>query len=404
MTFDNAGNVWFATGQASNNGIYKFDGSEWSHFTIADGLISNNTTGAATGPSGRIWVGTPGQGLMIVDDSSGDLVITRIDTTDGRLGSAAAPGFVIVNKIVRADDGYMWIVNKFVDNGNAIAVVSPQNEWNYFSLSDGLTNTAVSDIAFDLFGRLWIATENSGVDRLDFSGTVGNKSDDTWAHFTTTDNLNSNRITALAADREIGMWIGTEEGINYFIDGLPIQSILGAIGDFITVITVDPTNNKWFGTRDGVSMLASDNLTWTHYTTDNSDIVDNSIISITFDGNNGDAYIGTGKGLSKIMTPFKTPPETFDAIIVYPNPFIIGRSGARLTIDNLKINSTVLISSLSGNIVRKLTPESGEVAGTQAFWDGRDDERRLVPSGIYFITAGVSGAGSGTQKVAVIRR
>jgi len=354
VTFDNTGNVWFATGQVSSSGVYKFDGTAWSHFTTTDGLVSNNTTGAATGPSGRTWIGTPGSGLMILDDSSGDLVVTRIDTTDSRLGGADDPDFVIVNKIIRGDDDSMWIVNKFVDNGKAIAVVSSQNEWNYFSLFDGLTNTAVSDIVFDLFGRLWIATENNGIDRLDFSGTVANKSDDFWEHFTTENDLNSNRITALAADRQIGMWIGTEEGINYAIEGLPIQRIFGVIENFITVITVDPANNKWFGTRNGLSMLASDNLTWTHFTTENSDLVDNTILSITFNENNGDAYIGTGKGLSKLMTPFNIPPESFDEIIVFPNPFMIGSPGARLTITNIQINSTVLIFSLSGSEIVSL--------------------------------------------------
>lgn len=404
MVFDGERRLWCATGQAAGNGVYIYDNFEWEHLASEDGLVINNTTGIEVDHAGRIWVGTPGAGLMILEKLPDSLVVIPVDTTDKKLGGAVTPAFVVVNKILRGAGNIMWIVNKYADNGKAIVAVTHDDKWYYFSLSDGLVSTAIRDIAFDNSRRLWIATENDGVNRFDYSGTLENRSDDIWKHITTGDKLTSNRITALAADREFGMWIGTEEGINYYIDGLPVQNIRGAIDGFITAIAVDPANNKWFGTPSGISVLSSDNFTWEHYTSANSGLVDNNIISILFDEYNGDAYIGTGKGLSILKTPFKNPPPSFNEISTYPSPFVLDGSGTKLTIENLPLHSTVIIATISGKVIRELSEENGGVIGTQAFWDGRDGNYDFVPTGIYIIAAGVSGTGHGRQKIAVIRK
>jgi ligand-binding sensor domain-containing protein len=404
MIFDGQNRLWAATGQTSNSGMYIFDGQTWEHLTTADGLVSNNTTGVSVDAGGRIWVGTPGEGLMILEKQETTVSVTRVDTTGGRLSGAVTPTFIVVDKIVRGPDDIMWVVNKFADNGKAIAAVTPDNAWHHFSLDDGLSSTSIRNIAFDFSGRLWIATENSGVDVLDYRNSLDDKSDDIWLHFTTNDNLNSNRIVSLAPDREFGMWIGTENGVNYIINDITVQNIRGTIDNLISSIAVDPANNKWFGTRNGISMLASDNFTFTHFTTDNSELVDNSVLHILINSKDGKFYVGTGNGLSIISTPFATPPSSFDAISVYPNPYFLDGSGTVLTIENIKLNSTVLISTISGNVIRTLTVQNGEVAGIRALWDGRDDNNYIVPSGIYIIAAGVSGQGHGVQKVAVIKR
>lgn len=405
MVFDMQGRLWCATGQSAYNGLYLLENGNWLHFTSADGLTANNTIGIACDMQGRIWTGTPGQGLMIIEKQTDSLTITKIDTTTGRLHGSDTPYFVIVSRIIRGPGNIMWLVNKFANNGNAIVAVTPENTWHYFSTADGLSSTIISDITFDVYGRLWIATENNGVDRLDYRGTLSDKSDDIWNHFTAQDNLASNRVTRLAADRETGMWIGTENGISYIIDGLPIQNILGTLDPFITALAVDPANNKWFGTKNGISILQSDNSTWTYFTLKNSQLVYDNIISFRIHESSGDMYIGTSAGLSIVSTPFKTPPARFNAMRVYPSPFIIDGSQARLTIDNIPLHSMVKITTaLSGKVIRTLTESNGGVNGTQAFWDGRDENNQFVPSGVYIIAAGRSKAGSGIVKIAIIRR
>ncbi len=404
MQFDSQDRLWVATGITSNNGVYMFDGLDWKRFTRDDGLVSNNTTGLAVDMQDRVWIGTPGQGLMILHMSDENLVVTIINETNGKLSGAVTESFVVVNNIVRGSDDVIWLINTFADNGKAIVAVTPDDVWHYFSTNDGLSSTAIRDIVFDPANRLWIATENDGVNVLDYRNSLADKSDDVWTHFTTSDGLSSDRIVSLAADKLFGMWIGTENGVDFIVDGLPVQRIFKTIDNTITSIAVDPANNKWLGTRKGISILAPDNFTFSHLTTSNSDLVDESIIHILMNERDGKVYVGTGSGLSVISTPFKTSPQSFDEITVFPNPFILDGSATSLTIENLKLNSTVLIATISGNVIRKLTEKAGIVTGTQAVWDGKDENNNLVPTGIYIIAAGVSGQGHGTQKVAVIRQ
>jgi len=404
MTLDAQNRLWCATGQSRCAGLYLFENNEWHHYTPTDGLSAYNTIGIAADALGRIWAGTPGQGLMIIEKHTDSLRVTTVNASSGKLCGAVTPDFVIVSRIIRGPGNVMWLVNKFADNGNAIVAVTPQDTWHYFSTADGLSSTIVSDIAFDSAGRLWIATEDKGVNRLDYRGTLSDKSDDRWIHYTELNNMASNRVTRLAADRENGMWVGTENGISYILDGLPIQNFQGALSTFITALAVDPVNNKWFGTKNGISVLLKDNISWIHFTTENSSVVYNDILSFRIDERSGDIYIGTSAGLSVVSTPFKTPPAKFDAIIVFPSPFIIDGSQTRLTIDNIPLECTVKIATSSSRVIRTLTEENGGVIGTRAYWDGRDDENRLVPSGIYIISAGHSKTGSGTAKIAVIRK
>ncbi|MBC6947609.1 flagellar hook capping protein, partial [candidate division KSB1 bacterium] len=56
-----------------------------------------------------------------------------------------------------------------------------------------------------------------------------------------------------------------------------------------------------------------------------------------------------------------------------------------------------------GELVRSFARE--QVPGAQVIWDGRDNDGKLVPSGVYFFMAYIEETGvSKAGKVAVIRR
>ncbi len=404
MIIDSNGDLWAASGQNSNSGLYLYDGTTWTTYTMMDGLSKNATTGIAEDADGRIWVGTPGKGAMMIGRMGISISVTNVDTAEGKLTGSDTPNFVIVNKIRKGPAGNIWLVNKFANDGRGLVSVSANGEYTYFSTSDGLRSTIINDLAFDNTGKLWIGTRDEGLNMLNYGAIISDKSDDIWQLFTENDNLHSNRITALAADRAQGVWIGTEEGINYYIEGFPIQPYYGVIDNYITAIAVDPANNKWFGTPNGLSVLSADNFTWTHFTKELSNLIDNNIISIYFDEKTGDAYIGTGSGLSIIHTPYRQSGDDLSNIGVYPNPFIIDGSERGLTIENLVLNSTVKIFTQSGRHVRTLNTDNSGVMGTRAYWDGKDENGTFVSSGVYIIAAGAEGKGSGTQKVAVIKK
>lgn len=396
--------MWAASGLGASYGLYMRDGGEWKTYTSSDGLSSNSTIGVAEDDAGNIWVGTPGAGAMVISDSGTGISVREINNLTNELAGSDTENFVIVSKIKKDNTGNMWLVNKFANNGKALAISDTLNKWNYFSTADGLSDTKISDIDFDEFNRVWVSYDTEGISMLDHNGTLDNKLDDIWRTYKTSDGLISDHVIAIAVDNEHGVWVGTRDGINFILDGFPPQYIFGSLDNYINVIFIDAVNNKWFGTPSGISILGPDNFTWTHFTKENSELLDNNIISIYVDDITGDAYIGTSKGLSIISTPFRKPPDSFKEIGAYPNPFLIDGSGKRLTIENLLLNSRVKIFTSSGRFVKSLTSENRGVLGTQAFWDGTDQNGKLVPSGVYIVAGSNDEKKHGLIKVAVIRK
>jgi ligand-binding sensor domain-containing protein len=402
LILDSTGTLWAASGQL---GIHILRDGKWINLSRADGLPSNDMRSVAIGPDGNPWFGSWGGGVTIVEETSDGFQFKVFNQTNGLAGTAGVdPNFVVVRDIHRDLFGNLWLMNYIADNTKAVVAVpavSP-DDWVYFSTSEGLRSIFVTVAITDRFGRVWIGTESSGVSVLDYAGTLFDKSDDDFTQgLNTDDGLMSNAIRALAEDQDGVVWVGTDKGLNFWFAG-SVGERFGLISDDINVIEVDPRNNKWIGTSAGISILANDGFTWTHYTTENSPLVNNNVLSFAFDEKTGDVYIGTTSGLSVVRTPFTAPREDLSLLRGYPNPFILDGSGQGFIIDNLTIGTSIKIYSVSGELVQTIPQE--EILGAQARWDGRTESGELVPSGIYVYLAYTDGGLSGTGKVAVVRR
>ena len=78
-------------------------------------------------------------------------------------------------------------------------------EWN---MNNGLPNNAIMDIQKTSEGFMWLATFN-GLTRFDgLEFIVYNRSN--------TPELKTNTISALVVDQQDNLWIGTNNGLNYF--------------------------------------------------------------------------------------------------------------------------------------------------------------------------------------------
>ena len=66
-----------------------------------------------------------------------------------------------------------------------------------------------------------------------------------------------------------------------------------------TAIYIDQGNRKWIGTvDDGVFLMNEDGTkTLEHFTTDNSPLPSNNILSITENGLDGSLFFGTSQGM-----------------------------------------------------------------------------------------------------------
>ncbi len=400
LTLDNKGRLWCAS---RVRGIHMFDGQTWVNFSTKDGLAKNDHRTILLDNQGRIWAGSWGGGITIIEETAdGQFTFTRIDTTGGILAGSDTPAFVVVPAMKMDLQGNIWVLNFLANNTRALAVHTTDDRWVHFSSSEGLGTTLVNAIEIDQFGRVWIGTETNGIRVLDYNDTIFDKSDDDFTQgLTVADGLFDNKIKALAEDKDGVMWIGTEEGLNFWIRG-QVGVKFGLINDFVNTIGVDARNNKWFGTVAGVSVLNSDGVTWTHFTTSNSPLVSNDVLSFAFNTKTGEVWIGTSNGLSRLRTPFTEPQENLSLLTGFPNPFIIDGFDRFFTITNLTENTSVVIYDSAGRIVRRF--DASEIPGAQVFWDGKDEKGNFVSSGIYVYLAFSENGLSAAGKVAVIRK
>ena len=203
--------------------------------------------------------------------------------------------------------------------------------------------------------------------------------------------------------------MGTDRGIAIILDpsnplrSQAIATYRPAFGLTVNAIAVDPLNQKWVATTEGVILYSPDGTqALASYTVESTagKLIDNNVKSIAIDPGTGTVYFGTTGGLASLSTPAVAPKAQFDKISVYPNPYFVP-NGTQLTVDGLVANSSIKVLTIDGRLVREIKTPGGRIG----FWDGRDEQGNVVASGVYII-AGFTQDGSqaGKGKVAVIRR
>ena len=399
-------------------------------FYIADTLLIPQSTAeiAFAASNGLVYFGYGGSGLLEFDPKSPEDFIV-FDSTGRILAGSQGHGgdsrFVVLNDIAEDADGNLWLANAFAETDRHLIAFDPERNFHYFSASSGLLNGILRAISIDSRGLVWLGFEadpeiflpQGGLQVLDYSGTLSDPSDDSWLNITKTDGLESNIVSDIAVDKDDVVWIAVVGGVHRLV--IPselskanlrasLSSIIPIVSDHnVNRIEVDSRNNKWFATETGgVKVLLTDN-TWLNgnegFTTNNSPLLADNVTSIEFDPSNGDVFIATLKGISILRTEFADPLESLDIVITYPSPFIIPAIND-LVIDNLADGASIKILDINGDLIRELTAGTGEIKGRQGFWDGRDDDKRLVGSGIYLAFIFTNTELTATAKIAVVKR
>ena len=380
--------------------------------TSKTGLVYENLTEAVQDPKdpGHFYVGSTGQGLyefkagkfhkLHTWNNSG--LRSILNNTEYNKNN-----YVRISALQYDSNGNLWMANNETDT--IIKVLQPDGSWLglYYNEIAGLPT--FKQLRFDDNGRIWLNSSRyiPGLVCIDIKGTLKNNNDDlikfSGPYFVNQDG-NTEEISDLyfyETDLNGEMWIGTNRGIfvlkdpdSFISDPNPVFERIKISrndgsgladylfnGVFTTAIYIDQGNRKWIGTLDdGVFLLNADGTkVLEHFTTSNSTLPSNSILSITENGQDGSLFFGTSLGMVEYGGQARDPEESLSEsnILVYPNPVKPDFDGY-VTITGLTEWSSIRIMSNSGRLVHMGTSNGGSYS-----WNLTDMNGNQVPSGIY---------------------
>ena len=211
-------------------------------------------------------------------------------------------GWSLISALKYDNKGNLWTANGYTDR--PLKVRAADGVWSSFYLGAGASNKQTTKIEIDFDNNIWLGTYANGLVGLQHQGTLDDPSDDQTIQLSTGEllgNLPSSKITALAADFDGELWIGTDAGfaVLYNANGaftagsgnfdaqrikIPFEGnyeiVLGEAS--ITDIEVDGGNRKWMSTANaGLVLLSPDGTEIiAQYNEDNSPLISNTIYDI----------------------------------------------------------------------------------------------------------------------------
>lgn len=315
--------------------------------------------------------------------------------------------YIRVPKVEFDNSGNLWTIN--TGTKTPIKILMHDKSWKniYYQQLDKLPT--LTDITIDSRGWLWVVSlqSDAGLFCAKINGTVMDTSDDevkTWfSKFTNQDGISYDiyQIYAFKEDRNGAMWVGTNAGLfvidnptKFFDDGrfkqikIPRNDGTGLAdylmsGVYIQSIYVDGANRKWIGTKhNGVYLISEDGLeTIHHFTTDNTPLPSNSVMSIAVNEKSGEVFFGTENGMASFMADATAPSESLDEsnIYAYPNPVRADYSGD-ISIVGLTYGCNVKIVDVAGSLICEGTSVGGSFT-----WDGCNRKGDRVAAGVYYV-------------------
>ena len=235
-----------------------YDGVNWYDFQ-AEGPADNSVMSIGVDNDNTMWFGTLG-GTSLFDGTSWSTIIPPDFPTNWYFYDFAVD-----------NEGISWI-----GTGAGVSSFDGVNWTLYSTENSGLVSNSVYAVAVDPDNTKWFGTTD-GVSSFDGQ---------TWATYTEANGLVDNTIYAIAVDSNNTTWFGTRKGLSSFDGSLWTTHDAGGflVEVIVRDIAVDMDNVKWIGTDNGVASF--DGEQWTIFTTENSGLVYDFVVSIAIDHNN----------------------------------------------------------------------------------------------------------------------
>lgn len=349
----------------------------WTNLSQLGNLSLSTTSALSIDPIDKTWWIGMGNQLLHYDPFKRTIEQMIPDARTGDIKS-----------IQQKSDGSIFLLKE------GIGILSKQSaEWKIEPIQTGFITTNLKQLIVAENGLSWvIGPKQQGV--LLFQ-KQNNQS--IWRQLNTgkgSGNLPSMEVTAMAEDKVGTIWVGTDNGIALFQCGnineacdafLPIVESNGFNGylfqkETIHSISIDGANRKWIGTNNGAWLISKDGTeVLQHFTTENSPLPSNTVLSIGIEPIEGDVFFFTANEIISFKGNATEGTTTQEKIKIYPNPVAPEFNGT-IRINNLVQNALVKITDINGQLILQT-----RAVGGQATWNGRDQYQHKVSSGIYLV-------------------
>lgn len=321
-------------------------------------------------------------------------------------------------------DGNLWMTNSEVSK--AIKILDKEGKWHGISVESLNNKYTVNDILITSNNDKWIniprPTNQSCLTVIANGNSLDEVTSYTFKSFIDTDgkDFSPSNFHCMAEDKDGYIWVGTNKGAIYFTnpkqassenassmrctrvklineDGSPYYFLDNVV---ISTIKVDAGNQKWIGTENnGVYVLNNDNQEVVHhFNTSNSPLLSDLVYSIDINGETGEVFIGTDKGLVSYKGEATEGKSDYSNVYAYPNP-VRPEHRNKVTITGLMDNSIVKITDLNGNLIYQT-----QSSGGQATWNCNNNKGARVASGIYLVLSATEDSKeSVVTKIAIIK-
>jgi len=306
---DRTGFMWFGT----EDGLNRFDGYTFSVFrndpSDQKSLSYDEITSICEDRSGILWIGTNGGGLNAYDPVTELFCRFRKDTTDAGSLSHDTVTVVYEDRL-----GNLWVgtaggldrIDLIRDPIRSVQFKhyrhDPENQCS-------LSYNYITSIHESQSGLLWIGTD-FGLNRLDpDNGTCQRYYYDKKNNNT----LGSSYILCSLEDHAGNVWIGTDlGGLNLIREEDQLKptfnryahhpGIIGSLsGNSVYALYEDPAGQLWIGTDQGLNWFHANKGNFSRYENDpdNPSSLSNNMVRSIYKDRSGALWIGTDGGINQ---------------------------------------------------------------------------------------------------------
>lgn len=194
LAFDNQNNLWVGS---SNNGIAKFDGSNWTAYNTHNSSLPSNSIRCITVDyNNNVWIGTS-NGLTKFDSQNWAVY----DTTNSILP------YHIISSLAVDKNNVLWIGCGHATKGGVLSFDGIN--WELYTPENSrLPCSIIHVIHVDEMNNKWIGT-GVGIGDCQSGGLVKIDNNGNWSIYTKQDSeLLYSSVDALTTDLEGNLWIG----------------------------------------------------------------------------------------------------------------------------------------------------------------------------------------------------